>query len=177
MIDTSLFENQFLDLAASMVQQIMDGRPPTETILRSESDYLQRWMLGRKITVPTFVASRTGIKARGKDDLTPFASELEQLYLHRYVRSDDEDMHCHPWPNATLLIAGWIRERRPDGSIVELIPGDVVLRMAEETHAIIECKPGTVTLFATGRKHREWGFHTPAGFIHHHDYQGKGQHV
>jgi hypothetical protein len=94
---------------------------------------------------------------------------MENLYLHRYVRADVEEPHCHPWANATCVLSGWYTEDVYEAGIhvgsFRRNPGDVVIRRAGEIHAITGCAQGTISLFATMRKEREWGFHTAEGFI------------
>jgi hypothetical protein len=50
-------------------------------------------------------------------------------------------------------------------------PGDVVIRGADVRHAIRSVEPGTISLFITGPKVREWGFWLDDGFVPWRDYR------
>lgn len=152
-------------LLESFARGVIASRERNQMIDRDDGDtYIDRWYLARKAIVP-------GVSPTGHflDQVDPIASELENLYLHRYARADREEPHCHPWPNATCVIYGWYEEQVFIGGklVAEHIrrPGDVVLRDASDVHAIVDCLPGTLSLFATMPKQRDWGFHTAAGFI------------
>lgn len=152
----------------TIAQAIMASRPRDQQIDRKDGGealpYIERWYLARKAMVP-------GNSPQGHflDQVPLIPSELENLYLHRYGRGDREEPHCHPWPNATLVISGSIAEDVwVDGVMIgnrRRFPGDVVLRQSHHVHAITAVSPGTITLFATLPKEREWGFHTEEGFI------------
>jgi len=88
------------------------------------------------------------------------------VYLHRFLRSDDDRaLHDHPWPNVSLLLAGAYTEHtiRAGGINVRtvLAAGDLKLRGPRSAHRV-ELHAGTCwTLFVTGPRVREWGFHCP----------------
>ncbi len=89
------------------------------------------------------------------------------VYLHRFLRSDDDRaLHDHPWPNASWLLEGEYWEHTPDGSFHRQT-GDMVDRTAKDSHRIelINGQPCT-SLFFTGPKEREWGFHCERGWVH-----------
>jgi len=161
-----------LNLLNAFADNVIASRGPNEIIERHASPYIERWMLSRKSVVPTFVASRSRIPVVGApvDDPTLIPTEIEYQYLHRYCRSDPEDLHCHPWGNVTLVLRGELVEVTPAGSF-RRVAGDYVVRAPEERHAIGEVQPGTVTLFATGPKVRDWGFYPEGTFVHHRDYR------
>lgn len=171
MIQTELDDIGLPALLGQWARGVMLSRPATEIIKRNGSPFMERWMIGRKITVPTFIASRTGSRIDGNagDDLTPIPSEIENLFIHRYHRADAEDVHCHPWDNGTLVINGYLVEETEHGER-RLLAGDIVIRKATDKHAIRSVCEGTVTLFGTGPKFREWGFYPNGEFVHHHDY-------
>lgn len=176
MIETDLCDSRLVAFATEWAEGVMDRRPWNEVIERHGSPYIERWFLGRKVMVPTAVASRSRVAAVGPeaDDPTPLPSEIENLYLHRYLRNDFEDQHCHPWPNGSLVVRGGIVEQVGVARYT-LLPGDVVFRPANQRHAIIEVEPGTITLFGTGQKEREWGFwpliNGVPTFVHHTAYR------
>lgn len=88
------------------------------------------------------------------------------VYLHEFRRSDDDRaMHDHPWNNRSFIIAGQYIEHTPQGRILRQ-PGDCAVRLATDRHRVelINGAP-CVTLFTTGPKIRDWGFHCPQGFV------------
>lgn len=95
------------------------------------------------------------------------------VYLHRFLRSDDERaLHDHPWPNISGLIEGTYLEHTPEG-VHTRQPGDMVEREATSRHRIelIDGQPVT-SLFLTGPKEREWGFHCERGWVHWQEFLG-----
>jgi hypothetical protein len=89
------------------------------------------------------------------------------VYLHRFLRDDDDRaLHDHPWPSLSLLLAGRYIEHTATGRR-EYRTGNLVRRGAEHAHRI-ELPGGKPawTLFVTGPRVREWGFHCPRGWVH-----------
>jgi hypothetical protein len=89
------------------------------------------------------------------------------VYLHHILHSDDDRaLHDHPWANTSYLLAGSYVEVTPDGEFVREA-GCIVQREATDAHRlIIPDGGGAVSLFITGPKIREWGFHCPNGWRH-----------
>jgi hypothetical protein len=150
------------NLVRSFADSIMALRSPNQVIGRNNEPYIERWMLARKAFVPVYDDHLKSLYDSG-----PMLSELENIYIHRYVKSDTEAPHDHPWANATLVLHGWYDELViVDGEehIYTRFPGDIVLRPANAVHSIIGVSTGTpegipcVTLFATLQKERDWGF-------------------
>ena len=156
---------QLLRAITRFADDIMAKREPNEVIYRRGVVCFDRWYLARKVDFPTLVISGEVIAAAGF-----MPGEMENLYLHRFANGDDEAPHCHPWGNATLLLTGEYYEDEFDqsGALVGARrrgPGDVVIRPASVVHRIHAVQPGTVSLFATLPKERDWGFYTEAGFV------------
>lgn len=133
---------------------IQDQSEPDETIKRGMlgAPYMQRWHLLRKNE----------------------QSGLENIYLHRFVNSDPEDLHDHPWANASIVLSGRYVEQSwtPSGRRTDTRnAGDIIIRNSEDRHAITSVEPGTITLFITGPKVREWGFWLNDQFVHWLDYR------
>ncbi len=91
------------------------------------------------------------------------------VYLHHFLRSDDDRaLHDHPWANLSILLDGrYVEHRIAAGGINLRTPraaGAMVLRRPRTAHRI-ELHDGPCwTLFVTGPKLREWGFHCPGGW-------------
>lgn len=93
-------------------------------------------------------------------------NEWQNVYLHRILRDDDDRaLHDHPWDNVSLLLDGSYREITPDGEFIRG-PGALVHRKATDSHRLelIDGKPA-LSLFFTGAKVRNWGFHCPNGWV------------
>jgi hypothetical protein len=92
------------------------------------------------------------------------------VYLHNFLRSDDDRaLHDHPYWNMSLILRGSYLEHMAKGP-TPYIPRHrgrwaIVFRRAETPHRI-ELRWGPVwTLFFTGPRVREWGFHCPRGWV------------
>ena len=90
------------------------------------------------------------------------------VFLHKFLKSDPDDVHDHPWPYATLILKGgyweWIpifdSVGRKTGEIQHWrSPGHFRTCSATSYHRI-ELDPNITawTLFMPGPKQREWGF-------------------
>jgi hypothetical protein len=95
------------------------------------------------------------------------------VYLHQFLRSDDDRaLHDHPWMNCSVLLQGsYVEHTVAAGGInVRTLRqvGDVVVRRSGRMAHRVELVDGHCwTLFITGPRYREWGFHCPdAGWIH-----------
>lgn len=102
------------------------------------------------------------------------------VYLHRFLRSDDDRaLHDHPWVSGSLMLAGRMTEHTiAKGGIHRrrLIEcGDIRLRGASFAHRL-ELEPGeeAITIFVTGPRMRQWGFHCVAGWRHWKDFTSGG---
>lgn len=90
------------------------------------------------------------------------------VFLHKFLKSDPDDVHDHPWPYATLILKGGYYEWTPMfNSRGEKIgetrnwrgPGHFRICKSTSYHRIelcpnVECW----TLFMPGPQQREWGF-------------------
>lgn len=90
------------------------------------------------------------------------------VFLHKFLKSDPDDLHDHPWPYATVILKGgyyeWIPQFNSEGKKIGEIgawrgPGHFRICGATSYHRIeldpnVECW----TLFMPGPKQREWGF-------------------
>lgn len=90
------------------------------------------------------------------------------IFLHKFLKSDPDDVHDHPWPYATLILKGgyyeWIPQFNNAGEKISEIavwrgPGSFRVCGASSYHRI-ELDPEVTcwTLFMPGAKQRDWGF-------------------
>ena len=90
------------------------------------------------------------------------------IFLHKFLKSDPDDVHDHPWPYATLVLKGgyweWIPHfdtvgRKTGEYQVWRGPGHFRVSKANSFHRI-ELDPDITawTLFMPGPKQRDWGF-------------------
>lgn len=101
-----------------------------------------------------------------------------RVLLHHFHASDPEDLHDHPWKNFSLVLRGDYFEHIPHPSKATVIVlhrrrGDFVLRDAMQAHRIIVAGQSTISLFITGRRVRNWGFFTKAGWVPATAYSGQ----
>lgn len=95
-------------------------------------------------------------------------NEQHNTYLHRILRSDDDRaLHDHPWDNQSIILKGRYVEHTPEGEFLREA-GYVGFRKATDSHRLqlIEGDEPVISLFITGPKVREWGFHCPNGWRH-----------
>lgn len=150
----------YADLTAMVdwAYDVMNARHPDFIIGPGDPDYIRRWWI------------------------IPRNESLNQ-YLHLTQRSDDDRaLHDHPWPNTSFVLEGGYWEIMPEvdgdaaaGPFTRIWrgPGSVITREATAAHRL-EIEPGVpaISLFATGPKVREWGFHCPNGWRHWKDFTG-----
>jgi len=90
------------------------------------------------------------------------------IFLHKFLKSDPDDVHDHPWPYATVILKGgyweWIPHfdtvgRKTGEYQVWRGPGHFRISKANSFHRI-ELDPDITawTLFMPGPKQRDWGF-------------------
>lgn len=146
---------------------------------------LPEWLIRRlrRWTAETMVNRLPDIVIGGDED--PYLPRWYQIprnavancYLHKILRSDDDRaLHDHPWWNVSIILEGRYVEHRIDAGGIERrflrSAGDVIFRPARMAHRL-EVLPGehAVTLFLTGPRLRQWGFHCPkAGWVHWEDF-------
>lgn len=142
---------------------VMDSRSPDVTLKNREGGiYLERWYIW-----PLWARSPGG-------EYKPLTGNWFGLYIHRFLGSDeDRALHDHPRHNASLVLSGGYLEHLRDRKVWRE-PGSWVFRHAATAHRvvlpvhIIDQKPyplPAVSLFFTGPKVRDWGFHCPGGWV------------
>jgi hypothetical protein len=90
------------------------------------------------------------------------------IFVHKFLKSDPDDVHDHPWPFFTVILKGGYWEWTPTFNskgekIAEISKwhGAGSFRTAgANTYHRIELDPDIEcwTLFMPGRKKRDWGF-------------------
>jgi hypothetical protein len=102
------------------------------------------------------------------------------VFLHKFLKGDPDDVHDHPWPYATLILKGGYYEWLPqfnskNEKIGEICvwrgPGSFRVCRANSYHRI-ELDPSVTawTLFMPGPKKRDWGFLVNNKWIQHEQY-------
>lgn len=148
--------------------RIMDSRAPDMTVERDGRPYMLRWNV-------------------------IWPNPLFNVFVHRFVSNDTDPVHDHPWPSVSIVLLGSYRESGLDGMARREFR-DVVFRSATAPHRItlfhdviyrivrradgwgyenaaVAVEPRqAVTLFITGPKVRDWGFHCPNGWVHWRDF-------
>ena len=102
------------------------------------------------------------------------------VFLHKFLKSDPDDVHDHPWPYATLILKGgyweWVPKFNDLGEKIGEVPhwrkpGHFRTCSANSFHRI-ELDPNVTcwTLFMPGPHKREWGFLVNNKWIKHDAY-------
>ncbi len=95
-----------------------------------------------------------------------------ELMIHQFHIGDLGDLHDHPWPSFSWILQTGYTEYLPDGAYIRN-PGYFGIRKATDCHRVRlwNGTGGNVwTIFGTGIRHRDWGFHTKSGFVNWRDY-------
>jgi hypothetical protein len=95
------------------------------------------------------------------------------VFIHKFLQSDPDDLHDHPWGYFTLILKGGYWEHTPDG-IFWRGPGHFRVQRPESLHRI-QLKPGVTawTMFIPFAKKRDWGFVHAGEWIQHEEYLTK----
>ena len=102
------------------------------------------------------------------------------VFIHKFLKGDPDDVHDHPSPYATLILKGGYYEWTPnfDENGVKIGetqhwrgPGHFRICKSNSYHRI-ELKEGVTawTLFVPGPHRREWGFLVDNKWIHNEQY-------
>lgn len=107
---------------------------------------------------------------------------LFAIYLHWiYLPDRDRDPHDHPCNFWSFIVRGGYNElvfTHPHSRVGKEIQQrrfSLHKMPIEFAHRILTLKPNTITLCCFGRRRREWGFWTPAGFVNFNDYADAGR--
>jgi hypothetical protein len=105
------------------------------------------------------------------------------VFIHKFLKSDPDDVHDHPWPYATLILKGgyyeWIPNFDSQGRKFSETrkwrgPGHFRVCGANSYHRIeldpsVECW----TMFMPGPQQRQWGFLVNDTWIESEEYLSK----
>ena len=146
--------------------RVIDYQPDL-TLLTDQDQaqvYMQRWWLSR--------------------ESAPGGGGQYGLYVHVFESDDPQDLHNHPWPSVSLLLAGCMFDNNASYRHT-LREAALLMRSAGYKHRVTLPREGpaylhammeamtsgkqtakAITLIATGRRtQRGWGFETPDGRI------------
>lgn len=104
------------------------------------------------------------------------------VYLHQFLHSDeDRALHDHMYVNLSILLQGtYIEHQILQGGVQRATryhAGDWKFRWPTQAHRIeIDPNGECWTLFLTGPRVREWGFHCPKGWRHWKDFVDQRDH-
>ena len=102
------------------------------------------------------------------------------IFLHKFLKGDPDDVHDHPWPYATLILKGGYYEWTPQfnaqgqkiNEIARWCSAGSFRWAGANTYHRIELEPGVDcwTMFVPGPKQRDWGFLVKNRWIQHEQY-------
>ena len=93
------------------------------------------------------------------------------IFLHRFLKSDPDDLHDHPWSFRTFILFGGYWEHTETGKFwrapfsYRYAPANLFHRIELDQNV-----PYCWTLFIPGLKCKEWGFKTKNTWLHNNDY-------
>ena len=94
------------------------------------------------------------------------------VFVHKFLKSDPDDLHDHPWPYMTIILRGGYWEYTRD-TVMPTWKGAGQIRFGHSTdYHRIELEPDVEcwTLFVPGPKIRDWGFLVGNSWIQNEQY-------
>ena len=93
------------------------------------------------------------------------------IFIHKFLKSDPDDLHDHPWEFRTFILAGGYWEHTEEGTFWRG-PGSYRYAPANTFHRVELDKniPYCWTLFIPSISKKDWGFKTMQGWIQHEKY-------
>jgi len=93
------------------------------------------------------------------------------IFIHKFLKSDPDDLHDHPWEFRTIILAGGYWEYTEEGKFWRA-PGTYRYAPQNTFHRVELDKniPYCWTLFIPSVSTRDWGFKTVRGWIQHEEY-------
>ncbi len=143
----------FHKFMANRALAVITSRPPDFSVGPSDDPYMLRWWW-----LPR--------------------NRILNIYIHRILHDDDDRaLHDHPWASLSYMVGGELLEHYmvkgephhiPGKSYTRtrwLIPRDWIYRSPRFAHRLRLISKTATTIFITGPKVREWGFHCPKGWV------------
>ncbi len=132
------------------MRAVMASRPPDFVIGPPDDPYMLRWWW-----IPR--------------------NRFFNIYIHRILHNDDDRaLHDHPWASLSYMVEGELIEHYKvylGGARVRSVKaGQWVYRSPRFTHRLVLFGESAITIFMTGPRVREWGFHCPKGWIRWQDF-------
>jgi hypothetical protein len=143
-----------------MANRIIDSREPDFVIGPKDDPYMLRWW-----AIPR--------------------NRIFNMYIHKILHDDDDRaLHDHPWPSLSFTCEGYLREnykRELNNRYVlafkDIRGDDWTYRSSKFAHRLIKMSVNPpITIFMTGPRLREWGFHCPNGWVNWRDFVKKDNH-
>ena len=93
------------------------------------------------------------------------------IFLHKFLKSDPDDLHDHPWSYCTFILSGGYWEYTPEGKFWRG-PLSFMYKEATSLHRVeLEPSIGNCwTLFCPCKRSRKWGFKTDKGWVENEEY-------
>lgn len=134
----------------------------------------KRIIMDREVNEPYII--RYYLFLRDRDETFPF-----NLFLHNIVRSDNDELHDHPWGYFTLILCGGYFEHLKlkdaetnEDKVVKIWRGPGFYQTVSSSHIhrieLDNTKSSTWTLFVPFKKEKDWGFYTKDGFVESEEY-------
>ena len=163
-------------------------------------DMLKRWVAGVKNYLHLTVLKYEQVPRHDDqpylDRWIIFRCRWFSILIHKFIGSDDECLHDHPWPYMAFLFGGgyweWVPARgqehmyclHPNQRTAVAPNGDyltgiwyprwsVLFRPTDWVHRVETPTIPVWTLVIHGKKCRRWGFDTKEGWKHHSEYSYK----
>lgn len=144
------------------------------------NDYGQRWSVFRVFNIPSATDPGVTYLRRLRIVQTPWFG----FYVHWvYLPDKDRDPHDHPWNFWSFVARGGYTEaitdspEALDNQRIEQHKRFSLHRMSTgRAHAISLLEPRTITVLLVGRRSRDWGFWTAAGWVPWRDYDRSAGH-
>jgi hypothetical protein len=94
---------------------------------------------------------------------------LGAIMFHKIYLTDNDCLHDHPWGFMSVILKGGYVEHTKTSSRL-YGAGSILFRKPEFAHRLEVWQP-TWTLVFTTKKVRDWGFHTPKGWLRWFNYK------
>ena len=94
------------------------------------------------------------------------------IFVHKFLKSDPDDFHDHPWSFISIPLWPGYWEHTPDGKFWRK-PLSIRQCSAETSHRIELKGDYCWTLFLPGKQTRDWGFYTEEGWVQNDKYLKK----